>query len=61
MDDSESADQKRANEEEEITQGENPRPFDPNKIRIKKIELAISNAMQMLEAGELALVTNDSR
>ncbi len=48
-------------EEQEITQGDDPRPFDPNKIRIKKIELAISNAMQMLEAGELDVAPDFQR
>jgi hypothetical protein len=66
MDDSKStksADQNGGNpeEEKEITQGKTPRPFDPNKIRIKKIELAISNAMQMLEAGELDVAPDFQR
>lgn len=65
MDENETAvnpNQEAANaEEKEITQGENPRPFDPNKIRIKKIELAISNVMQMLEAGELDVAPDFQR
>lgn len=48
-------------EEAEVTQGENPRPFDPNHIRIKKIDLAISNAMDMLKAGELDVTPDFQR
>lgn len=65
MDDSNAAENMKqdvgTDEEDEITQGKDPRPFDPNQIRIKKIDLAISNAMQMLEAGELDVAPDFQR
>lgn len=41
---------------EDMSQGDNPRPsFDPNKIRVKKIDPTVSNLMDKLTAEEIDL------
>jgi hypothetical protein len=49
-------------ENEDTSQGDNPRPsFDPNKIRVKKIDPTVSNLMDKLTAGEIDLAPEFQR
>jgi hypothetical protein len=47
---------------EDMSQGDNPRPsFDPNKIRVKKIDPTVSNLMDKLTAKEIDLAPEFQR
>lgn len=50
-----------ATEGEDMSQGDNPRPFDPNRIRVKKIDPTVSNLMDKLKAGEIDLAPEFQR
>jgi hypothetical protein len=57
----ESTDEGALAEEETISQGDTPRGFDPNKIRVKKIDLVVSNVMEKLMVGEIDLAPEFQR
>lgn len=48
-------------ENEDTSQGDTPRGFDPNKIRVKKIDLVVSNVMEKLKVGEIDLAPEFQR
>jgi len=49
-------------EDDDSSQGDNPRPsFDPNKIRVKKIDPTVSTLMDKLTAGEIDLAPEFQR
>lgn len=48
-------------EDEDTGQGESPHPFDPNLIRVKKIDPTVSNLMEKLAAGEIDLAPEFQR
>lgn len=50
-----------ATDDEDTSQGDNPRPFDPNRIRVKKIDPTVSNLMDKLKAGEIDLAPEFQR
>lgn len=48
-------------EDEDTSQGGSPRPFDPNRIRVKKIDPTVSNLMEKLKADEIDLAPEFQR
>lgn len=57
----ENANQEDLAEDEDTSQGGDPRPFDPNLIRVKKIDPTVSNLMEKLRAKEIDLAPEFQR